>query len=103
MLATLLELQRQVAAQRDEEELPTMALAATALAQELLALCETQRQCAGTYWRGEKVVRPHLVESPQFISQGYVGPLRESGEQTALCNACGAMQHRDRKKRMKSE
>lgn len=103
MLAALLELQRQVAAQRDEEELATMALAATTLAQELLTLCERQRQCAGTYWRtGKKAVRPHSVESPQLINQGYVGPLRESGEHTALCNACGAMHHRDRK-RMKSK
>jgi hypothetical protein len=102
MLAQLLALQRQVGEQQDAEELETMALAAVTLAQDLLALYEKRRQCAGTYWRTSRVVEPHIVSDPKLMGQCYMGPVRDTGEPIALCNACGSAHHRDRK-RVKKE
>jgi hypothetical protein len=105
MLEALLLLQRQTKQLAiGDEQVATLAVAATVLAQELLALCEQQRSCPGTYWRAagaNNMVEPHAVTSPRLWGQGYVGPVRESGESTALCNNCGSAHGRDRRKKQR--
>lgn len=74
----------------------TLVLASATLTQDLLALHEARRQCAGTYWRKTTVVEPHPVEETRLWSQSYVGPKRESGESVALCNNCGSKKPRNK-------
>lgn len=105
MLQQLLSLQRQVSqldASATTEDLTTITLAALMLVQDLQVLHKKQRRCAGTYWRDDgllTVVEPHGVDSPKMMDQHYVGPVRESGESTVLCNKCGDCLGKENKKK----
>lgn len=82
----------------DKDRLACAALAAATLAQDLLALNEEARHCAGTYWKLENDKTRREPHSACNMDQNYVGPMRESGESTALCNSCGRAYTRTKKK-----